>query len=214
MKDIKLILVAFMLIFVAGNLQGQERRKFIVGTNLYQMPATTFSVSLNQSKFPNFENLTEIGYTHNYLLGFDPMYFLILHCDCGNDGYNPEIQKGFYLKGGGIWNFRKTFDKKFFFSTGFGSTTSLVYEVADYTNQFDWLSHQKHYVLILSLNQYFLMNWEIKKYRLQAGLLVSETFLNGKRLYGYENYVAGIGLRHTILNYAYSIPVLNVQYIF
>ena len=158
------------------------------------------------------------GYTINYANSFDFIgFFLTPHYKCGNDGYSMKNQSGGFIKIGMKLNFRNSIEKKNYFYLGVFMTNSLISEETEYENwdipnsQIEDLNHK---IFIFGLTGAVGYNFRISnKLSSDFGLHISMPSKNYDDLYGYSNYIPGMGYMETCGNEKiFPLIVLNLKY--
>ncbi|MEE4178768.1 MAG: hypothetical protein V2I46_14785 [Bacteroides sp.] len=199
------IFMAFAL--TIGKVSGQGERNWSreIGINLLQLPATALDLTYEMARDPQYSISMSTGYTLNYSKSFDWLgWFMSPHYKCGNNGFSLENQSGGFLKAGLIYNFRHDMEKKNYFFLGGFLTGSWVFEKAAYRNPEvensppEALSQN---VFIPGFTAAAGYNFRISgKWTSGAGFQVS--FPSGKYLdlYGYQNYIPGMGYMETCGN--------------
>lgn len=218
---VNLEIVFYLIIFlITGNVFGQEKENWDhdIGINLVQLPATTIDLTYEFSNNPRYAMIVNPGYTINYANSFDFIgFFLTPHYKCGNDGYSMKNQSGGFIKIGMKFNFRNKTEKKNYFYLGAFITNSLIDEKAEYENgdipnsQVEFL---KHKIFIFGLTGAVGYNFRIlKKLNSDFGVHISMPSKNYDDLYGYRNYIPGMGYMETCGNEKiFPLIVLNLKY--
>jgi len=216
------MIVLVFITLIRENVVGQEKRELNheIGINTLQLLATTLDLTYDRTYKPWYSLSMNTGYTFNYSYSFDlPGFFLSPHCKCGNSGYTMKNQSGGFLKAGLKFNLRRTLEKKNYFFVGSFITNSLVYESAEYEN---WelpdspAEELNHTVFIVGLTGVVGYNFKLSnKVSSDFGVHISRASNKYKDLYGYKNYIPGMGYyEHT--DYAKSnlfpMVVLNLKY--
>jgi len=191
---------------------GQEEKimHHTLGFNLLQLPATTIDITYSFYNNPHYDFLVNAGFTFNYSQSIDYIGWLISpHFDSRNDGFTMRQQTGAFLKGGMKYNVRKLFDKKhYFFFSGY-VCSSWIYEEADKTER---LKHHKFIYGFTGTVGYHIHIY--KKLSTDIALNISYTpDKTVKDLYGYQNYVPGMGFMETCANASFfPMVVWSVNY--
>ena len=214
MKHYVFLIIFFLipsLLFAEG-----EKKNMTIGTNILQIPATSINFSLSKYQKPFFTAHADAGYTINYFKSLDIIgFFLTPHIKCGNDGYSINKISGGYIKLGGYFNLRKDFEKQNFWQLGVFATNSIVYEkgyredyIYDFTPDNKYIrTDLEHTQYIFGLNVSLGYNFRIsEKLRSNIGFQVSFPHKNYKNLYGYRNYIPGMGFKDS---YSYWFPILE-----
>ena len=219
-KKIRIILIFWISIIVSGNIYCQDRNVWHheIGINLLQIPSTTIDLSYFFAKKPRYTIIVNSGYTLNYANSFDFIgFFLTPHYKCGNNGYLIKKQSGGYLKIGLKYNFRKSFAKNNYFFVGGFLSNSRIYENAEYKN---WevpnsqIEELEHTVFVFGLTGLFGYNFKItEKLHSDFGVQISIPSKTYEKLYGYSNYIPGIGYMETCGGERiFPLIVLNLKY--
>ncbi len=176
-------------------------------------------MSYEISKNPNYSIIYNTGYTLNYSNSFDLIgFFLSPHIKCGNDGYTLEKQTGGFIKVGLKYNFRYTSEKRNHFYLGIHITNSLIFEKAKYVNwhiQNSQDEEMKHFIYIIGITGAFGYSFKISdKFNSDFGVSVSVPSKIFKNLYGYQNYIPGMGYMETCdaRRSIFPMIVLNIKY--
>ena len=218
--NLKLILfVIFTLIYANGFGQENEQWNHELGINLLQIPATTIDLTYEITNHPRYSMVLNSGFTINYSKTFDVVgFFLSPHAKCGNYGYTMKKQTGGFLKIGMKYNFRNTIEKRNYFFLGVFLTNSLIDEKAEYKNmdiQDSPVENLNHNIYIIGATGSVGYNFKISN-RLNSdfGLQISVPSGKFKDLYGYNNYIPGMGYMDTCDAERSIFPmlVLNLKY--
>ena len=125
---------------------------------------------------------------------------------------------GGFAKVGLKYNFRKTLEKTNNFFVGTFITNSFIYEKAEYQN-WDIPNSQvevlNHYIYIFGIAGAIGYNFKITtKFNSDFGVQISVPSRKFKDLYGYNNYVPGMGFMDTCDAEKSIFPmlVLNLKY--
>ncbi len=222
MKLAQKIVVLLIISLICLRSSGQDIASWNkeIGINILQIPATTLDLSYEISNNPRYSFIYNAGYTLNYSNSCDWIgFFLSPHAKCGNHGYILEKQTGGFIKLGLKYHFRQTIEKRNNFFLGAFITNSLIYEKAKFKN---WeipnsqVEELKHYVYIFGITGAFGYNIKISdKLRLDSGVQISVPSKKFKDLYGYQNYIPGMGYMETCSSERSIFPmlVLNLKYI-
>ncbi len=200
--------------------QKEMSNKHTIGINLAQLPGLAVDFGYEYTLKPYLDITGNIGYGYNHVKGFDINEFLIPHIDSGNNGITIINQTGGFIKGGIKLNSRKSFPKRNYFFGGISLVYSYVYEqiISEYIcPPFGYrgpcipifLKQSKH---ILGAGTTFGYSFKIsKKFQGDFGLQVGFPIINYKSLYGYRNYIPGIGFKDS---YQYWFPslIFNLKY--
>lgn len=203
-----------------SNAAGQQQKEWVqsIGVNLLQIPATTIDLSCELSNNHKYTIVGNAGYTINYANSFDFIGFLMSpHYKCANDGYVIKNQSGGFVKAGVKYNFRKSLQRRNFFYLGAFIDNSLIKENAefyDYNNPESEVEYLNHKVFILGLTGAAGFNFAIaNKLSADFGVHISVPSANYKKLYGYSNYIPGMGYMETCGNEKFfPMLVLNLKY--
>jgi hypothetical protein len=217
--SLKIILYGTIALITA-NVFGQEKENWNhdIGINLLQIPATTIDLTYELSNNPRYTMIINPGYTINYANSFDFIgFFLTPHYKCGNNGYSMKKQTGGFLKIGMRFNFRNKTEKKNYFYLGAFMTNSLINEKAKYEN---WdipnsqVENLNQNIFILGLTGAVGYNLRISnKLNSDLGVHISIPSKNYDDLYGYRNYIPGMGFMETCGGARiFPMIVLNLKY--
>ncbi|HPX75139.1 MAG TPA: hypothetical protein PLW77_01005 [Bacteroidales bacterium] len=214
-------ILCLIIFLTTGKLAiGQDKESWShdLGINLLQLPATTLDLVYEFSNNPRYTLSVNSGYTINYAKTFDIIgFFLSPHYKCGNNGYIMKKQSGGFVKIGMKFNFRKESEKMKYFYLGAFLSNSLIYERADYEN---WdilnseIEHLSHNVFIFGLTGIVGYNFRISnKLNSDFGVQISIPTNKYNDLYGYCNYIPGMGFMETCGNErVFPMLVLNLKY--
>ena len=204
---------AFILICLVLSLEsfGQAKKNQYLGINIMQLPALTLNVNYSVEINPYFTPLIDIGYTINYVKAAnadwvgklitshkEPEYNYSDHIQWNS--YDIHKQSGGYVKLGGYFNFRNSLEKKNFVHAGIFLTNSVVYESADmlilYPVTYPEPTPVNHTLFIFGLNIAAGFEFSMAK-RLKSNIdfQISLPDNNYQNLYGYSNYIPGIGFK-------------------
>lgn len=219
---VNLKIAFFLVIFIIiGKVTlGQEKENWShnIGINLFQIPATTIDLTYEFSNNPRYTMIVNPGYTINYAKSFDFIGFLLSpHYDSGNFGYSMKKQSGGFIKIGMRYNFRNSADKNSYFYLGAFLTNSLVIENAEYknwTNSDSQIEYLNHKIFIFGLTGAVGYNFRISnKLSSDFGVQISVPSKNYNDLYGYCNYIPGMGYMETCGDERiFPLIVLNLKY--
>jgi hypothetical protein len=209
-----------IIALISANVFGQvkERWSHDIGINLLQIPATTIDLTYETANNPRYTMIFNPGYTINYSNSFDFIGFLLSpHYKCGNDGYSIKKLSGGFIKIGMKFNLRKTTEKRNYFYLGAFMTNSMIYEKAEYEN---WeipnsrIEHLNQKTFIIGLTAAVGYNFKISdKLTSDFGVHISIPSKNYDDLYGYSNYISGMGYMETCGNATiFPMIVLNLKY--
>jgi hypothetical protein len=184
---------------------GQTGKNKYIGFDILQVPATTLNINYSIEIQPFITPVFDLGYTINYAKNFDFIGDLLtLHCDCGNNGYELDIISGGYIQLGGLFNFRNNFEKHNYFHIGIFLTNSLVYEngysippIGETLPPQQPTIPVSHTVFVAGLN--FMGGYEFSLSERWKSVIDFQVSLPGKsqnNLYGYRNYIPGMGYRN------------------
>lgn len=211
-------LIVFFTIGKAAISQDKGSWRHDIGINLLQIPATTIDLTYEFSNNMRYTIVANSGYTINYAKSFDFIgFFLTPHYKCGNNGYSIKKQSGGFIKIGAKYNFRNKIEKKNYFYLGAFLTNSLIYEKAEYEN---WdipntpIEHLSHNVFIFGATAAVGYNFKISnKLSSDFGVNISMPMKNYTNLYGYCNYIPGMGFMETCGDESvFPMLVLNFKY--
>lgn len=209
-----------MIALLRANLFGQQTEQWNhdIGINLLQIPATTIDLTYELSNNPRYSMVVNPGYTIHYASPFDFINFIIVpNYKCGNYGYSMKTQTGGFLKLGGKFNLRKELEKKNYFYLGSFLTNSLIHEKTDYENMNEpdsELEYFEHTMFIVGLTAAIGYNFKISnKISSDFGLHLSMPSKNHKDMFGYTNYIPGMGFLETCGGeWLFPMLVLNLKY--
>ena len=209
----KIVFISIVLCFFLW-VSGQEKpqKQQYIGSNITQLFTTQLSVNYSIDLVSYFTPYAEIGYGINVKNGspFPPF------CDCDNDGYEMSRISGGYAKLGGFLNIRKNVQKSNYFTLGMFVTNSMVYEKGIY-NYWDEdlsetsipVSHKKYIAAFgTSVGYQFKMG---KRFRSSVNFQLSFPDKKHHDLYGYENYIPGIGGKNST-GCIFPMLIWNLQY--
>jgi hypothetical protein len=197
-------LIIFALVLSAGIVSAQDKQihQHALGINLLQIPATTIDLTYDYSPNANFSYSFGAGYTFDYTKNFDLVgFFLSPHYKCGNYGYIMKQQSGGFLRAGIKYNFRKSPEKLNFFFVGGNLIGSVISEKAVYEGWDTPVSPPEKLSQTLfipgitaSLGYQFRISGS-----LHSAMGVQFSFPSAKYadLYGYTNYIPGMGFMET-----------------
>lgn len=218
--NLKIIFYLIIFLITRNIVFGQEKENWNhdIGINLLQILATTIDLTYEFSNNPRYTMIVNPGYTINYANSFDFIgFFLTPHYKCGNDGYSMKNQSGGFIKIGMKFNFRNKTEKKNYFYLGAFMTNSLINEKAEYENwdipnsQVEYLNHK---IFIFGLTGAVGYNFRISnKLNSDFGIHISMPSKDYDDLYGYSNYIPGMGYMETCGNEKiFPLIVLNLKY--
>ncbi len=191
----KHLIILFILFQFNTNAQNNEWHHYL-GSNIIQIPTLTADFSYLTSNRHWYDLVVNTGYTFHYLPYADINAILLSpHYKGGNDGYHMLNQSGPYVNPGIKFNFRKDeTDNKYFF-IGFLSKNSFLHEKTRYSapssNETHIFEHNK---FIYGLSIWAGFNFKMKdKINSDLGIQISKPLTNISNLYGYQNYIPGIG---------------------
>jgi hypothetical protein len=220
MKVSRKIIILGIIVLISVNVLGQikENWNHYIGFNLLQIPTTTIDLNYELANKPRYTIIINPGYTINYTNSFDFIgFFLSPHYKCGNYGYSMKKQSGGFIKIGLKYNLRSTTEKKNYFFLGAFITNSMIYEKAEYENleipnsQVEYLNHK---IFIVGLTGAVGYNFRISN-KLNSDFEVHMSMPSKKYddLYGYSNYIPGMGYMETCGNERiFPMIVLNLKY--
>lgn len=202
--NISTALIISILILSASTVQGQEKeiRHHSAGINLLQFPATTIDLTYDYSPKANFSYSFGAGYTFDYTKNFDLVgFFLSPHYKCGNYGYVMKQQSGGFLRAGIKYNFRKSPEKLNFFFVGGNLIGSVISEKAVYEGWDTPVSPPENLsqtLFIPGITASLGYQFRISR-SLHSAMGVQFSFPSAKysNLYGYTNYIPGMGFMET-----------------
>jgi hypothetical protein len=214
----KQFLFLVLCIFAISNVSGQSDRNYYWGINVLTLTTTTLNTNYEIDIIPSVSSLIDLGYTFNYEKAFDLVGTRITpHCKCGNEGYNLSRQSGGYLRLGAYLNFRKDFEVKSYPHIGLFFTNAIICEkgmfqpliVTEFVPDPKEVSHT---IFVFGLSLSFGYEFSITK-RLKSYIDFQNSFPNKNYhdLYGYRNYIPGMGFKDSEL-YWFPMFILNLRY--
>jgi hypothetical protein len=215
-----LLILMGAIFFCHGNVPGQEAksRNHTAGINLLQLPATTLDLAYEIPLKPRYSLVINPGFTLDYSKSFDIIgFFLSPHYKCGNDGYIMKQRTGGFLKVGLAYNFRNTSGKQNFWFMGLFLTNALIHEKAVYENMVGpdiEAVDLRHTQFIPGLSGAVGYNFRISdKLSGDGGFHLSFPSKKYKDLYGYSNFIPGMGFMETCGNERiFPLPMLRLKY--
>lgn len=164
------------------------------GFDVIRLTATTLEVSYIEPFNDNISIVFNPGYTVDYSKSVDVVgFFLSPHCKCANDGYFLTQQSGAFINVGTEFNLKKEFLSNYFF-IGVFFNGGYIHEKAKYIETS--LSKEeklKHTIFTYGAGMYVGYDFFIhKKWRGDIAFQVAAP-RNIDDLYGYKNYVPGMG---------------------
>ena len=210
LKVIFIVCTIVLLIPRKGFGQEEKIMHHAIDLNLLQLPATTIDITYAFSNNPHYDFLVNTGFTFNYSQSIDYIGWLLTpHFDCGNDGFTMIQQTGAFLKGGMKYNVRKSFDKKHYFFFSAYVCSSWIYEEADK------IKRLKHHKFIYGFTGAVGYHIHIYK-KISTDIAVNISYTPDKTvkdLYGYQNYIPGMGFMETCGNTCvFPIIVWSIKY--
>ncbi|PIY04173.1 MAG: hypothetical protein COZ21_07250 [Bacteroidetes bacterium CG_4_10_14_3_um_filter_31_20] len=178
---------------------GQQKRtnSFSIGTNIIKIPALTIDLLCDFHYRPQLDFNFNSGYGFNHT-GYDLSRWLTGMIKSGNDGYLMEEQKGWYFKLGARYNIRNNYNSKCYLFIGSYIANSFVKEKAKYdffSPDSQWVNIS-HKIYIFGLTCYSGISINIFKHlSLEIGLEAGIPTNKYKELYGYDNFIPGIGVK-------------------
>ncbi|MFB6341594.1 hypothetical protein ACE1ET_07720 [Saccharicrinis sp. FJH62] len=224
MKKVTIILVALVFI-VAAKAQSSNNKiaaktgSQYVGMNLLQYTSLTINGNYSKEYKPWITGMADIGYTLNYSKTnpYDVVgYILTPHKKGVNEGFDLSKQNGGYLKIGAFYNFRKTYEKTNYVHLGLFLNNSFVYEKALFTDpKLDFHPYPvpySHGVLMSGLSVSAGYEFKFLKFLVSSvDFQVSLPTGNYKDLYGYSNFIPGMGHKD-VNSYWFPMLIWNVKY--
>lgn len=195
---------------------GQTFQNQFIGINILQLPALTINANYSIESKPFLTPTIDIGYAFTYQKSFDLIGNLLTpHCKCDNDGYDIEKLTGAYLKVGTFLNLRKSLEKQNFFHVGLFFNNSIVHESGDCRPEGESesiLQPVSHtiYVPGLSISVGYEFSF-FKKMKSNIDFQISFPGKNYEDLYGYRNYIPGMGYRD-YEKYWFPMLLWNIKY--
>lgn len=216
-------LIISILMITAAITYGQNKqiRQRVLGINLLQLSATTIDLTYDYSPRANLSYSFGAGYTFDYTKNFDLVgFFLSPHYKCGNNGYVMKQQNGGFLRAGAKYHFRKTLEKQNFFFVGGNLIGSVISEKTEFEGWDTPVNPPEKLSQILfipgiaaSLGYQFRISGSLHS---AAGVQFSFPSARYADMYGYTNYIPGMGFmetcgsRNTVL---FPMVFLNMIYI-
>ncbi|MEN8193092.1 MAG: hypothetical protein ABFS12_09775 [Bacteroidota bacterium] len=216
-----ILIVSILSIFILKNVNAQESAnwKSEIGINLFQLPATTIDLNYRITNNPRYTVSINSGYTFNYSNSYDLVgFFLSPHSKCANEGYKMTKQSGGFINLGINYNFRKSFQKNNYFFIGASINNSFISEYAEYQDleiQGSQVEKLDHDIYLFGFSGIVGYNFKIfNKLSSDLGLKISIPNSKFKELYGYENYIPGMGFMDTCNsnNVIFPLIFLNLKY--
>ena len=223
-REIILIICLFISAFSA-NSQENKVKNNTIGLNVAELPALTINLNYEYAIKPYLDFVGNIGYSFNHTYSADLNFILVPHIDCGNCGIVIKNQTGGFVKTGLKLNSKKSYEKRNYFFIGISLINSVVYEKADFSDYYfdceiqtppntliidDPITEQTKY--IFGIGTQFGYSFKMgNKLQSDLGLQISFPHNNYKSLFGYRNYIPGIGYKDS---YSYWFPTLifNIKY--
>ena len=205
-----------LCLFIAFCTSAQTSRSQFIGINVLQLPALTINANYSIESTPFLTPIVDVGYAFNYEKSIDIFGNLLTpHCDCGNDGFGIEKRTGAYLKIGAFLNLRKSYEKQNFFHVGLFLNNSVVYESGDYViigigKPIIQPVSQVAFVPGFSFSGGYEFSFS-KRLKSNIDFQISLPGKNHKHLYGYSNYIPGMGYRD-FEKYWFPMLLWNVKY--
>jgi hypothetical protein len=197
-------LIIFTLILSAGTICAQDNdiRKHSAGINLLQIPATTIDLTYDYSPKANFSYSFGAGYTFDYTKNFDLVgFFLSPHYKCGNNGYIMKQRSGGFLRVGIKYNFRKIKEQENFFFVGGYLTGSVIRERAEFEGwDFPVSPPEKLSQTLFIPGLSATIGYQLRiSGNVHSSVGAQFSFPSSKYadLYGYTNYIPGMGFMET-----------------
>jgi len=197
-----LLLTLLVLLATTSHGQNKQIHQHALGINLLQIPATTIDLTYDYSPKANFSYSIGAGCTFDYTKNFDLVGFILSpHYKCGNYGYIMKQQSGGFLRAGIKYNFRKTMEKENFFFVGGYLTGSVIREKAEFEGWDTPVSPPEKLNQMLfipgisaSLGYQFRISGSLQS---AVGAQLSFPSAKYADLYGYTNYIPGMGFMET-----------------
>lgn len=210
--------IIFLTIFECFILSGFSQEKisrYAIGINAAELPALTLDINhyYKLSKRLSLTGNTGISFNHTY--GGDLNWFLVPHYKCENDGYKIINQSGGFIKAGMRFNFKKERKQKKYLFMVFNAVNSIVYEKAYITSlTFDTNKSISHWKDIFGAGTTIGYSFKISKRLLSdVGLQISYPFYKENTLYGYQDFIPGIGFKDSDSMW-FPVIVFNITYPF
>jgi hypothetical protein len=222
LKKSKLHIIILTLLWSGLHAQEDFNKSFSIGTNLIKIQASTIDI-IADYHFKNYLDFSvNTGYALNHIQP-DLSIFLTGMCKGGNDGYIIQGRQGWYFKFGARYNFHKTDDSKFYFFSGVYLASSFIQEKTLYDMTWDNPNlYPSDSSMVLLGHKMYMFGFTAygggsiklaKRLFLEIGLEAGFPTIKYKELYGYENFIPGIGAKANSDN-AYWFPqiLVNMKY--
>ncbi|MFC0875362.1 hypothetical protein ACE01N_02150 [Saccharicrinis sp. FJH2] len=220
MKKIAVFAITLLFTFSINSQTKERSGSQYVGMNLLQYTSLTINGNYSKEYKPWITGMADIGYTLNYSKTnpYDVVgYILTPHIKGVNEGFDLSKQNGGYLKIGAFYNFRKTYEKTNYVHLGLFLNNSFVYEKAFFTNPALADIHPNpipysHGVLMSGLSVSAGYEFKFLKFLVSSvDFQVSLPTGNYKDLYGYSNFIPGMGHKD-VNSYWFPMLIWNVKY--
>ena len=217
MKKKTLLFIAFTIL-ILNPVFAQEKKNYKseIGLNLLQLPATSIDLTYKITNNPKYNLSINTGYTFNYSNSFKLIALFGAH----NKRLDYEMikQSGSFINIGFNYNFRDNYQKKNYFFIGASINNSFIYEYSEYSDVMipeSNIEHLKHHLYIYGFSVIAGYNFKIsKKLSSDIDMKMSVPNKKYKELYGYENYIPGMGYKNTqgSNNQIFPMLLLNLNY--
>ena len=211
----KIAILFFCGIIVSSFVRSQS--KYTIGVNAAELPALTLDVNHFYKISPRFELMGNTGFSFNHTYGGDINWILVPHYKCEGD-YKIINQSGGFLKAGFRFNFRKLSGKNHYIFSQINIIGSMlfekVYPLCTGTCPAIWYSGFQHWVFISGAGTTLGYSFQLgKKLFSDLGLQVSYPFYRDGTLYGFRNFIPGIGFKDSNSKW-FPVIVFNINYPF
>lgn len=197
----RVILLSLLLLCISG-IQAKDPVRY-TGFNILQIPALTLNAHMTYDVRPFLSATADAGFCVNYesRVNFDvPGVLLTAHVKI-YDGYSIDRVTGPYLKAGGYLNFRSSFEKRRYFHLGVFLNNSFVSESGTFKDPGltdPETVNIRHILYIYGLSSSAGIVFPFSE-RIRSSLDFQLSFpsKNYKNLYGYGNFIPGMGYNGT-----------------
>lgn len=225
MKNMRIVILLLFVVSISVYSQEEKTKYQSIGINIFQIPAMTIDFNYDYSVKPFFDLSGDIGYSFNYIYNKDINWIIVPHIKSGNCGIVIKNQTGGFIKTGLKFNLRKSYEKRKFLFLKINLINSIVYEKADFTEYFGYCLEEKPHIIIDDpikvQNKYIIalgiqIGYSFKisdQLQSDLGLQVALPDNNYKSLFGYRNFIPGIGYKDSD-TYWFPILIFNLKYLF
>lgn len=214
----KTILFITYTILILNTIIAQEKNniKSEIGLNLLQLTTTTIDLNYRITNNPRYSLNINTGYTFNYSNSFKLIALFGAHNKLLN--YDMIKQSGRFVNIGFNYNFRNNYQKKNYLYIGASVNNSFIYENAEYREiiiQGSQVENLTHNLYIFGFSTIAGYNFNISD-RLSSdiGLKISVPNNKVEEMYGYYNYIPGMGYKNTqgSNNRIFPMLLFNLNY--